>query len=59
MTNLREFALCYSRHPGDMRGRSRVGAALGETLPVAPVARVAPGAAAQDRASTRTIGGKK
>ena len=25
--DLREFALCYSRHPGDMRGRSRVPAA--------------------------------
>ena len=22
--NLREFALCYSRHPGDRRGESRV-----------------------------------
>ena len=27
-----EFALCYSRHPGDMRVRSRVRAALWETL---------------------------
>ena len=38
--HLREFALCYSRHPGDMRGRSRVWDALWETLPRAPVAPV-------------------
>ena len=30
---MREFALCYSRHPGDMRGRSRVWTALQETDP--------------------------
>ena len=34
--DLREFALCYSRHPGDMRGRSRVRAALWERDPGAP-----------------------
>ena len=33
---LREFALCYSRHPGDMRGRSRVSAALWERDPADP-----------------------
>ena len=41
---LREFALCYSRHPGDMRGRSRVSTALWERL---RVARGAPGACAR------------
>ena len=30
---LREFALCYSRHPGDMRVKPWVRAALSETLP--------------------------
>ena len=29
--NLREFALCYSRHPGDMRVRSRVCLAVAAT----------------------------
>ena len=29
--NLREFALCYSRHPGDMRVRSRVRLAVADT----------------------------
>ena len=28
--------MCYSRHPGDMRGRSRVRDALSDTFPRAP-----------------------
>ena len=35
--NLREFALCYSRHPGDMRVRSRVRLAVADTTSAHPV----------------------